>query len=91
MTTASAPLVPVSQKTNTLAIASLVAGILQFNIVAVILGHVALGQIKRTGEGGRMLAIIGLVLGYLAIAWIVLVIVIISLAAATGNATVTYG
>jgi len=91
MTTASAPLVPVSQKTNTLAIVSLVAGILQFNIVAVILGHVALGQIKRTGEGGRMLAIIGLVLGYLAIAWIVLVIVIISLAAATGNATVTYG
>ncbi|OYX48580.1 MAG: hypothetical protein B7Y93_09725 [Micrococcales bacterium 32-70-13] len=32
---------------------------------AVITGHIALNQIKQTGEGGRGLAIAGLVLGYL--------------------------
>jgi peptidyl-prolyl cis-trans isomerase B (cyclophilin B) len=32
---------------------------------AIITGHIALSQIKRTGEGGRGLAIAGLVLGYI--------------------------
>ena len=37
------------------------------HLVAVITGHIALSQIKRTGEKGRGLAIAGLVLGYLGI------------------------
>ncbi len=33
-------------------------------LAAVITGHVGIGQIGRTGEGGRGLAIAGLILGY---------------------------
>jgi hypothetical protein len=54
-------------KTNTLAIVSLVLAFF-VSLGAVITGHIALSQIKRTGEGGRGLAIAGLVLGYLGIA-----------------------
>ena len=55
-------------RTNGLAIAALVTGILGFSIVSVVLGHVALSQINRTREEGRGLAIAGLVLGYVGIA-----------------------
>lgn len=51
-------------KTNTLAIVSLVLAFF-ISLGAVICGHIALNQIKQTGEGGRGLAIAGLVLGYL--------------------------
>lgn len=62
----SAPLVA---KTNTLAIVSLITSILWFPaVVGVITGHIAISQIKRTGESGRGLAIAGLIIGYLAIA-----------------------
>ena len=57
--------------TNSLAIASLVAGILSWLLcpflgaaLAVIFGHVARGQIKTSGEAGGGMAIAGLVLGY---------------------------
>lgn len=57
-------------RTNSLAIGSLITGIIGFFIlltspVAVILGHMSLSKIKKTGENGRGLAIAGLVLGYL--------------------------
>ena len=59
------------QKTNSLAIASLVAsviGILPFvcgvgSIIGIVLGVVALNQIKTSGEGGRGLAIAGIAVG----------------------------
>lgn len=51
---------------NVLAIVSLVSAFF-ISLVAVITGHMALGQIKRTGEKGRGLAIGGLVLGYVGI------------------------
>lgn len=51
-------------KTNTLAIVSLVLAFF-ISLGAIICGHIALGQIKKTGENGRGLAIAGLVLGYL--------------------------
>jgi hypothetical protein len=51
---------------NVLAIVSLVSAFV-LSLVAVITGHMALGQIKRTGEKGRGLAIAGLVLGYVGI------------------------
>jgi hypothetical protein len=49
--------------TNTLAILALV---LAFVIApgGIICGHIALSQIKRTGEGGRGLAVAGLIIGY---------------------------
>jgi hypothetical protein len=48
---------------NVLAIVSLVSAFF-LSLVAVITGHMALNQIKRTAEKGRGLAIAGLVLGY---------------------------
>jgi peptidyl-prolyl cis-trans isomerase B (cyclophilin B) len=58
-------------KTNVLAIISLVLGIIFVSIGAVITGHIALSQIKKRGEGGQILAIIGLILGYLGcLVWI---------------------
>ena len=51
--------------TNGLAIASLVTAIVGVSLVAVILGHIAMNQINKTGEQGKGMAIAGLVLGYL--------------------------
>jgi hypothetical protein len=66
--------------TNGLAVASLVAGFLWLgwfgSILAVIFGHMALGQINRSGgrETGSGLAIAGLVLGYMGVATLLLVL-----------------
>jgi hypothetical protein len=73
------PGVYAGQPTNGLAIASLVLGILWLgwvgSVLAVIFGHVALGQIARAGgaQGGRGLAIAGLVLGWIGVGAFVLV------------------
>ncbi len=59
-------------RTNVLAIVALIASVLGFSIVGVVLGHIAVSQIKRSNEGGSALAVIGVVLGYLGcLAWIV--------------------
>jgi len=56
--------------TNGLATASLACGLVQFvfgpltAIPAIVFGHVALHQIKRTGEQGAGLALAGLILGW---------------------------
>jgi Domain of unknown function (DUF4190) len=60
---------PLAQRTNPWAVASLVCGIAQFFvppgvILAIVFGHIARRQIRRTGEGGRGLATAGLILGY---------------------------
>jgi hypothetical protein len=49
--------------TNTLAILALLFGFM-FPIAGIICGHIARGQIKRTGESGDGLALAGLILGY---------------------------
>lgn len=58
---------PQSNRTNGLAIASLITSFF-ISIVGIILGHIALSQIKQTGENGRGLAIAGLVIGYASLA-----------------------
>jgi hypothetical protein len=71
--------------TNGLAIGALVCGLAELftfgfaAIPAVILGHIARGQIKQTGERGDGMAVTGLVLGYLGIlSWVFLILVIAS-------------
>jgi peptidyl-prolyl cis-trans isomerase B (cyclophilin B) len=54
----------VAPRTNVFAIVSLVTAFFA-SLIAVITGHVALRQISRSGEGGKTLAVAGLVLGYL--------------------------
>lgn len=49
--------------TNTLAILALVLAFV-ISPGGIICGHIALNQIKRTGEGGRGLALAGLIIGY---------------------------
>jgi hypothetical protein len=66
--------------TNGLAVASLIAGFFWLgwlgSFLAVVFGHIAVGQINRSGgrEQGSGLAIAGLVLGYLGIGTLLLVI-----------------
>lgn len=54
---------PPPAQTNSMAIASLVCSFLFFPL-GIVFGHVSLSQIKRSGEGGRGLAIAGLVISY---------------------------
>lgn len=61
--------------TNTLAILALVFAF----VVApagIVCGHIALGQIARTGERGRELATAGLILGYVFTGLVVLILVL---------------
>jgi peptidyl-prolyl cis-trans isomerase B (cyclophilin B) len=69
-------------RTNVLAILSLVFSI-GGSILGVVFGHIALGQIARSGERGHGLAIAGLITGY---AGIVLIIVLFAIGAAAANA-----
>jgi Domain of unknown function (DUF4190)/DUF1707 SHOCT-like domain len=66
------------RKTNGFAVGALVCGILPVfgGIPAVILGHYARGQIRKSGERGDGMAIAGLVFGYLWISLWLLVILI---------------
>ena len=65
---------PASSGTNSMAVVALIMG-LTIAPLGIIFGHVGLSQINRTGEGGRGLAIAGLILGYIGLAaWIVLIV-----------------
>ncbi len=67
-----------ARKTNGLAIASFASslgglvlswtGVLALGlIVGIVLGHVSLGQIRRTGEGGRGFALAGVIIGWVCV------------------------
>jgi len=83
------PVTPVT-RTNGLAMASFACGIGQFvvgplaTIPAIVLGHMARNQIRRTGEQGAGLALAGLVLGWGAV---ILAIVLMTLAIAVAART----
>lgn len=64
MRTSAAPVVPPSGKMNVFAVLALVIGILG-GWLAIVFGHLALSQIKNTGQKGREMATFGLVLGYI--------------------------
>ena len=88
---APATVVTTAAKTNGLAIASLACGLAQFafgplaTIPAIVCGHMARSQIKRTGEQGAGLALAGLTLGRTAVILGILFIVL-GLAISTGHA-----
>jgi Domain of unknown function (DUF4190) len=90
-----APVMP----NNGMATASLVLGLVGFfacgltSILAIIFGHLAHSQIKRTGEGGAGMATGGLVLGYIVTAgWLLFWLFYIGLFALImgGSATTQY-
>ena len=75
-------------KTNAFAMASLACGLTQFMfgplaaIPAIVFGHVARQQIKRTGEQGAGLALAGLILGWATV--ILGIVLILGLAMSAG-------
>lgn len=81
VTRATTVVTPVA-RTNGLAIASLACGLAQFmfgplaTIPAIVFGHVALHQIKRTGEQGAGLALAGLILGWAAVILAILLLIL---------------
>ena len=80
---------------NGKAIASMILGIAGIftcglaSIVAVILGHVSRGEIKRSGgrQQGSGMALAGLILGYIMLVLLVGIIIIAIIGAATGSNT----
>lgn len=83
--------------TNGLAVASLILGLAGLFVLpvvapllAVIFGHISRGQIRNSGERGGGMAVAGLVLGYLCLAFAVIgfliFIVIVVIAAAAASA-----
>jgi len=86
---AATTMVTTSARTNGLAIASLACGVAQFafgplaTIPAIVLGHMARSQIRRTGEQGAGLALAGLVLGWGAVI-LGIVVIAVGLAIAAG-------
>jgi hypothetical protein len=76
------PFVAARRRTNGLAVASFVMALLWMgwfgSVLAVVLGHAALRQIARAGgrEGGRGLAVAGLLLGYASIAAVVVAAIV---------------
>ena len=76
-------------RTNTLAVVGFILSLLGFNVISLILCHIALGQIKRTGESGKGLALAGVIISWIAIGFallmLVLWIVIVLIAVGSGT------
>jgi hypothetical protein len=70
----SNPVQQANPRTNPLAIVALVLGFV-FPLLAIPVGHIARGQILRTGERGDGLALAGLVLGYLGLIAVVVALI----------------
>lgn len=89
---AGGPGAPQQAPTNTLAIVALIASFF-VSIVGIICGHIALGQIKRTGERGRGLALAGTIIGYVSfgitVISVIFLIVVGGLAAAAGSSSLS--
>ena len=89
---------PAGPRTNPLAIVSIVcsaAGVFLWffaPVAGIVTGHIALGQIKRTGEGGRGLALAGVIIGYclaglsvlIVIGYVIAIAIFASAAASSG-------
>jgi hypothetical protein len=85
LTDTSAQASPGEIRTSGKAIASLVCGLFLFfpiSIAAVVLGHLALAEIRKSAGRlqGHALAVVGLVLGYLGIAFIPVMLIIVAIA-----------
>jgi len=84
-----------ARPTNTLAIVALIGGIAGLtvipfiaSVVGVITGHIALKQISRTNEGGRGMALAGVITGWVGVAigvlFIAFIILMIAITASQG-------
>ena len=73
---------PAAQKTNGMAVASMVLGIVWVfwigSVLALVFGYIAKSEIDRSRglQSGRGMAIAGIVLGYVGLAWLVITIIV---------------
>ena len=80
---AAVPAAAVAARTNSLAVASLLLGLLSpfplFGILAVVFGHVARAQIRKSAgaQKGAGLALAGLILGYLWLGFILFLVFVV--------------
>lgn len=72
-------------KWNVLSIISLVTSIVGLSLVGIITGHISLNQIKKTGEQGRVLALVGTILGY--VGFVIGIFIVIGFVIALGAAS----
>lgn len=77
-------------KWNVLSIISIAGAVLGFNVIAAILGFIALNQIKKTGEQGRVLAIIAIVLGLLSLVFLIIGAILFFAALGAAGSYTTY-
>ncbi|WP_166868849.1 MULTISPECIES: DUF4190 domain-containing protein [unclassified Salinibacterium] len=66
-------------RTNTLALVSMILSLASIvfllpALAGVVCGHIALSQIKRTGEAGRGMALTGIIVGYIITGFVILMI-----------------
>ncbi|NQX29966.1 DUF4190 domain-containing protein [Microbacteriaceae bacterium VKM Ac-2854] len=81
---------PSGERYNLLAIIGFIASFF-VSVVGIILGFVALSQIKRTGERGRGLAIAGIIIGFVSIVVVIIaVIASVSIGINAGLSTTGY-
>jgi uncharacterized membrane protein len=83
-------------RTNGTAIAAMLLGFASIAmgvtaIPAIICGHIARGQIKRTGEQGEGMAMTGLVLGYLVVVFGVLLVLFVTVAETRSGTSIHIG
>lgn len=85
-----------ARRTNVLAVVSLISSVAGFVlawtwvlavgiVVGVITGHLALAQIKRTGEAGRGMALAGVIVGWVGIGFGVLAVLAFAMLFAVGS------
>ncbi|MBB6404196.1 thioredoxin domain-containing protein [Arthrobacter sp. AZCC_0090] len=79
---------PPTRRTEPLAIASLVCSFV-ISLLGIVFGHIALARIRRSGDGGRGLAVAGLVVGYAGLAGGVLAAVLALTLLSSGMITMT--
>ena len=77
--------------TNGLAIASFVVSILGLSIIGVVLGHIAISQVRARNERGSGFAVAGVALGYAGcLLWLIFWAVIVVISIYTGTAISNY-
>jgi hypothetical protein len=67
---------PAQSSFNVLSIVAFVLSLLGFTVVAIVLGHIGLSQIKKTGQQGRGFGIAALVIGYASLVLAIIAIAI---------------
>lgn len=78
------------QRTNGLAIAALVTSFF-IGVLGIILGFIAMNQIKKSGEGGRGMALAGVIIGFVSVGfWIIYIIVFAVIFSSAMVYTTTY-